>query len=162
MIFTIESKKDEFLRKVYEKSMKELSEFFEINWIHNKPKLFLIPDRKTITELRNGGNRNWVVGWINCDSVFVLDRKNYEKESPHKYSDEKYSCLIKHELTHCFSHIASNYKNKPDWLWEGLATYLSGQNKFKTKPKKLKDFIKFYKKKGKEVYYESGFPPGLV
>jgi hypothetical protein len=158
MIFTINSKEDKFLDEIYQRSMNDLNKFFEINWKYNKPKIFLVPDRKTMLELRDNSKKLWVVGWIYGNNVFVLDRKNYEKESSHKYTDKKYESLIKHELAHCFFQILSEHKGEPDWLWEGTAIYVSGQNEFKNNKDNFKNFLSFYEKgNSTEVYDESGF-----
>lgn len=162
MIFELTKVKDNFLEKIREESMKELDKFFKLNWIRNKPKVFLISDRETINTLREGNVADWVVGWTNGGNVYVLDRKNYENESSHKYSDEHYAALIKHELAHAFTLIVAGNKSKPKWLWEGVAIYLSGQNKFKRKPEKLKDFLAYYEQGGKGIYHESGFAVELL
>lgn len=137
--------------------MIELDSFFRLNWEHNRPNLILVPDRKTIDALKGKKTEAWLVGWVNGTDAYLLSDKNYEKESNHKYSDKEYFALIKHELAHCFSDIISNFSRKPVWLLEGISIFLSGQNKFKTKPKKLSKFIDFYDKCRKEVYHESGF-----
>ena len=37
MIFELKEKKDELLKEMYKKSMKELNKFFELNWKRNTP-----------------------------------------------------------------------------------------------------------------------------
>lgn len=145
------------LDEIYAKSMEELDSFFKINWKYNRPNLILVPDRKTINSLKGQKTESWVVGWVGNGIVYLLDDQNFEKESNHKYSDEEYFALLKHELAHCFSNIVSNFSRKPVWLLEGISIYLSGQNKLKTKPKKFEKFIDFFDKGGKEIYSESGF-----
>jgi len=145
------------LDKVYETSMKELDSFFKLNWKYNRPNLILVPDRKTIDSLKGQKTEDWVVGWVDKGDVYLLCDKNYEMESNHKYSDEEYFALLKHELAHCFSNIVSNFTSKPVWLLEGISIFLSGQNKLKTRPTQYKKFIEFYETGGSEVYYESGF-----
>lgn len=158
MILKIKSIKDKFLEEIYEKSMKELDEFFELNWKRNLPCIFLVPDRKTINALHERETPDWIVGWTDGKDVYLLDKTNYEKESCHKYSDEEYASTIKHELTHSFTHVYSGYSGKPKWLWEGIAIYLSGQLEFKKKPEKLTDFLNFYDSGAiKKVYQEAGF-----
>jgi len=90
--------------------------------------------------------------------VYLLDRDNFEKESSHKYLEDTYAALVKHELAHVFTQVISKQKgSKPIWLWEGIAIYLSGQNNFKKNPEKLSGFLSFYDGHDKVVYYESGF-----
>lgn len=160
MFFDISSKEDVFLKKVYDSSMKDLGKFFRINWTENKPSILLISDRKTVDLFIGRKTENWIVGWVNGNFVCLLDRKNYEKESCHEYSDSEYSALIKHELAHLFTQIISKIRNKPSypkWLFEGIAIYLSGQNAFKKRPEKFSKFLDFYEKVGKGIYHESGF-----
>ncbi|MBT3323729.1 hypothetical protein HN681_01845 [archaeon] len=143
--------------EVFKNSIKELNEFFEINWIENFPELVIVPDRKKIDELMGRKTEDWMVGWIGKNKVYALDSKNYEKESCHKYSEDEYSKLIKHELSHCYFLKLSKYKSEPDWLWEGTALFVSGQIKTRERPLKFEDFLEFYSKKSKYVYRESGF-----
>lgn len=148
-----------FLDQIYGRAMKELNEFYGINWVHHTPILAVVKNRKAIDSIRGRKTENWLVGWINMSTriVYVLDRHNMEKESCHKYSPESYFRLIKHELSHCFSSIISDRNTRPDWLWEGLAIYTSGQNLEKKTPEKFKNFLEFYDKSGEGVYAESGF-----
>ncbi len=157
MIFTINSKKDKFLENEYNNAMKEFNKFFNINWKTNKPNVILVPDRKTINKLRGGRTESWSIGWVKNNDVYILDKKNLEKESTHKYSKEYYSSLLKHELAHAFTLIITHKRIKPYWLWEGIAICLSGQTKLWKKPKELKKFLEFDETYGKELYQESGF-----
>jgi hypothetical protein len=158
MIFSLESQKDLFLENVYIQSMKELNEFFGINWIKNTPEIFTMKDRATINLLTNSNTENWLTGWADGNSIYLLDKENYESESCHEYSDESYSSFVKHELVHLFSGIFCGVRNfKPIWISEGLAVYLSGQNNLNKSPIKFEKFLSFYEKGGKEIYNESGF-----
>ena len=142
--------------------MKELDDFFSLNWKRNKPRIFLVKDRESINKLMGQKTQDWVVGWVNNTNVFILDKDTYEKESCHKYSEKEYFSLIKHELTHVFTQVYSGISNRsiePNWLWEGIAIYLSDQNKTKKKPNQLKEFLQHYSQdnKSSSVYKESGF-----
>lgn len=159
MVFQITQTKDSKIDQFYEKAMQELDEFFELNWKRNIPNIILVDDRKTINLLYGKTTEDWLVAWVPFGKdIYLLNPNNYEKESSHKYSDETFFARIKHELVHCYVNVITNaLHKKPIWLLEGITVYLSGQNKFKTKPKKLKEFLKFYNKCGSDVYYESGF-----
>jgi hypothetical protein len=157
MIFEVKSKKDKFIEKVYNSGMKKFNNFFNLNVPKGKLKVFLVQNRKDIDTIRLQKTENWVVGWSKYESIFILDRKNYEKESSHKYSDGEYSRLILHEMVHFFKDQLANVKKAPVWLNEGLAIFLSGQNKVKKKPEEFKKFLSFYNFYGREIYYESGF-----
>ncbi|MDD4761827.1 MAG: hypothetical protein PHZ25_02300 [Candidatus Pacebacteria bacterium] len=155
---------DKFIKKIFQESMKDLGEFYGINWTTNTPKIILLEDRKSIDLLHVKKTESWLVGWAdnNMRIVFILDKKNFEKFSSHKYSTAGYSALIKHELSHLFYKILSEGKFGPAWLSEGVAIYTSGQNKLKTKPREFKNFMSFYAKGGSEVYKESGFAVELL
>ena len=157
MIFKIHHTKDNFLEKIYTDSMKSLSNFYGINWIHHPPTINVVDDRETIDALKGRKTENWVVGWTNGSQIYILNKDNFEKESNHKYDPDEYSALIKHELSHAFYNILSSYNNFPFWLGEGVAIYTSGQNNFKNKPKKFSEFLEFRNHSGKEVYKEAGF-----
>lgn len=157
MIYKIIPQEDDFLEKAYRGSMDDLNMFYGIDWTHNTPKIIIVDDRKTMDLLRGGETEDWVVGWTEDRTVYVLNRGNYEKESNHKYNPEEYLTLIKHELSHLFFSILSGYQSFPIWLNEGFAIYTSGQNKFKKKPTEFSKFLEFYDNGGSGVYAESGF-----
>lgn len=148
-----------FIEMVFRESMKDLSEFYGINWVIDTPKIVLLKDRKSINLLHAKRTEPWFVAWAdyNMRTVFVLDKKGLEKYSSHKYSTDYYSALIKHEVSHLFYRILSKGRQGPVWLSEGVAIYTSGQNRLKTKPSKLKNFLSFYEKESFEMYSESGF-----
>ena len=157
MIFELKTKQDKFIEDAYKKSMKEIGEFYGINWIHNTPKMIIWKNREIINKFEGNKTEDWFVGKASGRNIFLLDRKNYEKESSHKYSHEKYSALLKHEIAHLFFGILSKNNHHPIWLNEGLAIYLSGQNKFKRPPKEFKIFLDYFNKGGRKVYREPGF-----
>lgn len=165
MIFDIKQKKNKFLEEVYKNSMKELNEFYGINWVYNLPKVFVVNNRKEIDYLWGKKTPDWLVAWSpnGTSVVYVLDFKKIKKESSHKeYPKEKYIALIKHELSHLFFNILSPNGYRPTWVKEGLSIYTSNQNKFKKRPEKFSQFLSFYdlhmSEDGKtNVYYESGF-----
>jgi len=142
----------------YNKAMKELIQFYEINWCDNIPKIHLVPDRKTFDALKGRKTEDWVVGTtLGSKSIlYILDPASYESESNHKYSDEEYFRLIKHELSHLFqSNLFDSFQ--PVWFTEGIAIYTSGQLSVKRKPKEFTKFLDFYSNGGSGVYEESGF-----
>ncbi len=76
-IFSVSSRNDEFLEELYEKAMKELIDFFGLNWTRNRPNLFLVNDRKTIDKLRRAKTENWIVGWSSKGDIYVLDKDHH-------------------------------------------------------------------------------------
>ncbi len=162
MIFSVQSRDEKSLEKFYHRSVKELDDFFGLNLKEDKPRIFLVKNRESINKLMRQKTPAWVVGWVNNTDIFILDKNTYEKESSHTYSDVEYSHLMKHELVHVFTKVYSGIFNKsiePDWLWEGLATYLSGQNKIEKNQGQLKEFLQHYSRVNKNLsifYKESG------
>jgi hypothetical protein len=157
MVFVIQSKEDKFMGGTFKKSIADFNKFFGVDLKEDNINLFLVPDRTTINLLWGVKTENWVVGWVNGTDVFFLDRKNYEKESCHKYSDEDYSLKLRHELVHAFFGILSQDTHKPLWLSEGLSIYLSGQLHSLEKPNRFRKFLGYYDKYGPGIYEESGF-----
>ncbi|HNP89548.1 MAG TPA: hypothetical protein PKI75_02870 [Candidatus Woesebacteria bacterium] len=144
--------------------MKDLGEFFGINWTKNPPLVFLVKDRKSINEIIGQDTADWLVGWGSRlrGGVFLLSKENYEKESINKYSDEKYYGLLKHELAHCFADILTGDYRRPVWLSEGLAQYLSGECLRRGKPVILNHFLDYFETEGEFLYRESGFAVELL
>lgn len=151
---------DDGLENDYLKVMDELVSFFNIGNV--SPNVFFVPNRKIIDNLKKKKTESWVVGWVDSGNVYILDRKNFETESNHKYSLERYIALMKHELCHVFFSKLSNGRNKPIWLSEGISIYISGQLKFKKKPEQFTNFLDFGEIGGSGVYKESGFVVGLL
>lgn len=158
MIFNIKSFNNKNLEKSFNNSMNELDKFFKLGWNTNKPNIILVEDRKTIDKLLQRKTQRWIVGWSRGNDIYLLNYKNYNKESSNIYSEKEYFKLLKHELAHCFSNIISNYASKPAWLLEDISIYLSDQNKSRKRPKELSNFIEFYEcNYDANIYDESGF-----
>lgn len=158
MILSVQQTQNKFIESIYQKAMRDLNRFFEINWKENKPQIFLIPDRKTYNLVFDKKTEDWVIGSINGDRmVFLLAPEKFEKESCHSFSKDDYRKLICHELCHCFVQEISCRGYIPKWLDEGLSLYKAKQLKGKIRPKKPKTFLKFYDEFNYKVYEESGF-----
>jgi hypothetical protein len=157
MIFNLVPKKDKFLEKVYKGSMKELEEFFEMKWKVTKPNIFAIKDRKSFDTIRGKKSQNWVIGENKERDIFLIDKKNFEKESSHKYSPKRYKTLIKHELCHSFFYVFSGGKYYPLWLNEGVAIFNSGKLYKSRRIKKFSGVLASYQKYSQKLWDESGF-----
>ncbi|MDP2628465.1 MAG: hypothetical protein Q8P15_01050 [Nanoarchaeota archaeon] len=158
MIFTLKEKKDKLTEMVYKKSMIELSKFYGLNWIKNRPSIIFVDTRKEINKLKSRKTEKWVIGWSERNKIFLLNPKKYKKESNHKYFRKEFIALIKHELSHSFFSMKTRRASyKPLWLNEGIAIFVSGQNKFKKKPEKFERVLSFYEEGGEGIYKESGF-----
>ena len=163
MIYKIKQFEDKLINKAYNKAMQDLNKFYELNWRHNKPRIIIIDDRKTVDSWRGEKTEDWVKAWTWCKNIiFMLNRKNLEKESSHKYNKEQYLATVNHELSHLFFSIVNKNGYCPAWFKEGLSIYTSGQNKWKKRPEKFSTFISFEKSGSSGVYRESGFVVDLL
>lgn len=145
------------VKSFYEKAMKELIDFYDVNWIENTPVIYLVNSRESFDIISGYKTEDWVVGRaLSYNKLLLLSPESYEKESRHKYSDEEYYSLLKHELSHLFYMIFSQGKG-PIWLDEGFAIYTSDQLTEKDIPKEFKNFLKYYSHEDEDVYSEAGF-----
>jgi len=158
MVFEVRETKNKWIEDSYKKFMKELNKFFVLKGKYVRPSIILVPDRKSMDQLFGSKTQDWSIGWVSDGrTVFLLSPNDYEQESSHKFSKEAYEALIKHELTHCFTNILTKGEFRPYWLGEGIAIYLSGQDKLKKRPKELKSFLSYFNDCSSGVYVESGF-----
>lgn len=149
--------KSKKLENFYEKAMEELIAFYNINWIDNRPRLLFVDKRKDFDLITRSKTESWVVGKaLDFNTILFISPESYEKESIHKYSDEYYYFLIKHELSHLFYSIYSQNKG-PVWLDEGFAIYTSGELEKKVRPQSFKNFLSYYSEEDEYVYEEAGF-----
>ena len=129
--------------------------FYGIDWSKNRPNVYLLNSRKMIDKVYGKETQDWMVGWSDGRNVYLLDRENYEKESKHKYSDDEYFKLLKHELTHLFYKILT-FSDKPRWLSEGVSVYTSGQIEDHKKLGEFNKFLDYYDKWDGKAYMECG------
>jgi hypothetical protein len=137
--------------------LKELNDFFNSSLKLEEIGIFFVPSRKALNLLVGKETEAWMVAFTNNNNrILMLDRQNFEKESCHKYHEQYYNDILKHELTHVFTF--SLYKLIfPDWLIEGIAIYLSGQIKSYKVPIKFEKFLTFWEGSGEGLCEESGF-----
>jgi len=128
-----------------------------INWIQNTPTLFLVDSRRDYDILTNDKTEKWEVAtYLGENKILLISPENYEKGSIHKYSQEEYFSLIKHELSHLFYQILSQGQ-EPCWLDEGFAIFSSGQLNNKKRIKKFENFLDYYKQANEGIYKKSDF-----
>lgn len=141
--------------------MQELRKFYGINWVNNQPKVFIVDLREDINTIRREKTPDWLVGWAAGRAVYLLNKKTFDKESDHKYTELRYFRLLKHELSHLFYQMLTNSSN-PKWVNEGICLYLSGQINSKEPPVEFKEFLEFFDKAGESIYKEAGFAVKLL
>jgi len=163
MIFKINKVDNDFLQRGYDQAMKELNEFYGLSWAFNRPQVIIVPDRKTLEDIRDIKTEPWQIGWVNGNIAFMLDNETMEENSSHKkHSPEKYQALVKHELSHVFFRHLSKSDNGPEWFWEGVAIYSSGQLDFFKPITKLEKFLDSTDDTKDGLYEESGFAIKLL
>jgi len=160
MVFDIKKSNNKKVEEMYQKAMKELNEFFEIDWNRNMPQLIIVDSRDILNAFSEEKTGDWVVSTTSISGrmIVILSPEKYEEESKgtHKYSDEEYYQLIKHELTHQYEFIFKN-EYTPFWFSEGLAEYTSGQIKNMKKPEIFEKFLKYFDYEDGDTYVESAF-----
>lgn len=145
------------VKSFYDRAMKGLIDFYGVNWTENTPVIYLVNSRESFDIISGYKTEDWVVGRaLSYNKLLLLSPESYEKESRHKYSDEEYYSLLKHELSHLFYMIFSQGSG-PVWLDEGFAIYTSDELNTKEKPKKFENFLKYYSNEDEDVYSEAGF-----
>lgn len=149
--------KNNKLEKLLERYLDEIEKFFNITKPYNKPIFILLETREIINCAYGRETEDWVVGWSSGKYIFLLDPENYEKENKYQYSEEEYSQLVKHEITHFFYNALVGTTN-PRWLLEGIGSYISGQtNRYKDKLTQFEFFLSYYSNTDSRIYKEAGF-----
>lgn len=124
---------DEVFNYLLSKTSKIYS-FFEL-YPQNKINIIIIPTKKELdTKYWNNPNKkpeDWVVGFTNYYEknleLFLLSFNDY-KNTPHKYETlDDYKRTLVHEFVHIINTLLCNENYPPDFIWEGVATYLSEQ-----------------------------------
>jgi hypothetical protein len=135
---------DEKIELMRQKALRELNDFFGTKLDFKMVLLRKLQDAD---------------GWVKDKKVFVLDPIKWMKKDP-KNTWPQYFALLKHELSHLFVQAYLGRFDKPlypKWLSEGMAIFLSGQNKFKSGLDEFKIFLDFYAKGSMKMYKEAGF-----
>lgn len=81
--------------------------------------------RESIDKHWGSKSYNWMVGFHkeNTPEIHLIHPHNYEELSVHKFSEEDFANLLKHEITHLF--VELKYRKYPYLFDEGLALYVS-------------------------------------
>jgi hypothetical protein len=109
-------------------------------------------------ELKGSKTNKWSTCFIRGNDIFILGKERFEKDSIHKYSDEGYCGLLKHELSHMFFKQVSGKRLRVVWLDEGIAEFISGRNSIEhSLPKKFDKFLSSFNKHSEGVFEECGF-----
>ena len=100
----------------------------------------------SVEEFKHFKDADWLVGFAfpRKRSVFVIE------EADSGRSHDEWLKIIKHEIVHIFYELKFQTGN-PRWFNEGLANYLSGQNK-KIVDVDIKTLLKYHSTADEEIY----------
>ncbi len=119
------------LASLINKYISEVSEFFELPKMNVK--VHLVLTRKEFDEIEGSKTADWVVGLTKNDTIYIFEPSKFEKYTSHLKSD--FGPVLKHELSH-FYYKRLKPNGYPNWLDEGVACYLDGQDKYAS-PKEI-------------------------
>lgn len=155
MIFQLNKKDDKWLEEVYQSALLDLGKFFQINWIMDTPKVFLVRDRLSIDSLWGKSTPTWLDGWTSGNTVYLLSYENFNTESENKFDKKRYEGKLRHELAHLYFGSATGRHGHPVWLKEGIAQYFGNDKAWRTKPGKFVMFLDCFAEHKKEIYSEA-------
>jgi hypothetical protein len=170
--FKIESKKpmeylsQDEIQKVFDRSIKELNEFFEIQWTEDLPELKVLNSSEELEEAYGSKPKKSTEGFARGNAINLVAPKKLELLTIHKYSPKTYRALIKHETCHQFFRKICK-RRTPKWLTEGTSLFVSKQNEAYKNPVKFREFLDFFDadNKGRSSHYlyrESGYAVDLL
>lgn len=129
-------------------TQKELESFFHIKM--EPVDVFLIDSRKDIDRIWRKKTEKWLTAWTKNNNIFILNPKNYTRESDHKDIKHFWQTL-KHECSHLYFKQLTQ-ANYPKWLNEGLACYLANQVKKELTQKEALKVFDYYSKIDWQIY----------
>ena len=84
-------------------------------------------NRKEFDKKLNRKTKLWLVANVANGEINILHSNSFAKESTHKANE--FFPILKHEIAHLFIDRMTNGKAVPNWLDEGLASYVSEKYK---------------------------------
>ncbi|MEK7070069.1 MAG: hypothetical protein AAB962_03365, partial [Patescibacteria group bacterium] len=84
-------------------------------------------NRKEFDKKLNRKTKLWLVANVANGEINILHSNSFAKESTHKANE--FFPILKHEIAHLFIDRMTNGKSVPNWLDEGLASYVSKKYK---------------------------------
>ena len=80
-------------------------------------------NRREFDKKLNRKTKLWLVANVANGEINILHSNSFAKESTHKANE--FFPILKHEIAHLFIDRMTNGKSIPNWLDEGLASYVS-------------------------------------
>lgn len=120
---------DELISKV-----NDIRSFFNIYPKEDVISIKIVPTKKELDNnywCYENAPDDWVVGFTVCGNnsykVFLVSFNDYKNTSHFKESLEDYKKVLIHEFIHVVHSILCNGNYPANFIWEGVACYLSGQ-----------------------------------
>lgn len=115
------------------------------------PDLYFVASREDFDLIVGRKTENWLVAIARANSIYILDKKIFAKESNHRIGD--FWQTLKHEYSHIY-YTQITKSHYPFWLNEGLASYLSGKKLLikNNDQEKLLNVFNYFNKSDSDVY----------
>lgn len=107
--------------------LRKTSTFYDVA-LNKNPKVILVDSRAEFNDLLGKDTPSWMAATVFNTNILIFTKDKIQFETTHK-ADE-FEQLINHELCHLLFYQKCR-TNQPLFLNEGLACYLSGQQKSK-------------------------------
>ena len=115
---------DQTVDRLVANYISEVGDFYELPKININ--IHLIKSRKEFDEIEGHKTADWVVGFTRNDTIYIFDRDIFEECTSHPKS--AFEAVLKHEISHIyFKRLKAS--GHPNWLDEGVACFIAGQNK---------------------------------
>lgn len=142
-------KVDKNLQRFLAVTRREFNNFFNFGIV--EPLLFFLSSRRDLDLIMGKKTDNWFVALSKGNSIFILEKKIFAKESNHKEDD--FWQTLKHEYSHIY-YTQITKSHYPFWLNEGLACVLSGKKLVlkKDSKNKLMNILSYFNHRDRDTY----------
>ena len=130
-----EAQNEELLHNITEpinENLLRIMNFFEIDKLDRIIQIKIYPTLENWKNFINsiGEYQDYIVGCVVRGTIHVLAYDEYKKTNNHRNDTiEDFQKIIIHECVHfCHNQIFTGLYSEPFFVFEGLATYLAGQN----------------------------------
>ncbi|MFA6252866.1 MAG: hypothetical protein WCV69_01185 [Patescibacteria group bacterium] len=143
------AKVDKKLVSFLSATKREFDTFFDFKIVD--PLLCFVGSRQDLDLIVGRKTAKWFVGVSKNNSIYILNRKIFAKESNHNAKD--FWQTLKHEYSHIY-YTQISKSHHPFWLNEGLASYLSGKELLikNSDQEKLLNVFDYFNKSDSDVY----------
>jgi len=128
---------------------KEVADFFGFEIVTADLHVNILNSRVEINNLLQRKTEKWLVGVTTKGKIYILAEDKFESESSHPKSH--FYITLKHEIAHRYY---SQFKKggHPNWLNEGVALSVAGQNMKPPEKINLEVLKKYYRHSDEHIY----------